>query len=82
MIFICKNKGIVSRIRKKTGLLYSEHLKHVFDFDIKYLIRGDGLVATLYLNLGIPMYCSPPGFFVHGFSQARILEKVATSFSR
>ena len=26
--------------------------------------------------------CSPPGFFVHGISQARILKCVATSFSR
>ena len=29
-----------------------------------------------------PMDCSPPGSSVHGVSQARILEWVATSFSR
>ena len=29
-----------------------------------------------------PMDCSPPGFSVHGISQARILEWVAISFSR
>ena len=29
-----------------------------------------------------PMDCSPPGSFVHGISQARILEWVAISFSR
>ena len=29
-----------------------------------------------------PVYCSPPGFSVHGISQARILEWVAISFSR
>ena len=29
-----------------------------------------------------PMNCSPPGFSVHGISQARILEWVAISFSR
>ena len=29
-----------------------------------------------------PMDCSPPGFSVHGISQARILELVAVSFSR
>ena len=29
-----------------------------------------------------PMDCSPPGFFVHGIFQARILERVAISFSR
>ena len=28
------------------------------------------------------MDCSPPGFFIHGISQARILEWVAISFSR
>ena len=28
------------------------------------------------------MDCSPPGFSVHGISQARILEWVAISFSR
>ena len=29
-----------------------------------------------------PMDCSPPGFSVHGISQARILEWVAISFSK
>ena len=29
-----------------------------------------------------PMDCSPPGSSVHGISQPRILEQVATSFSR
>ena len=29
-----------------------------------------------------PVDCSPPGFSVHGISQARILEWVAISFSR
>ena len=29
-----------------------------------------------------PMDCSPPGSSVHGISQARILEWIATSFSR
>ena len=33
---------------------------------------------TLYT----PLDCSPPGFSVHGISQARILEWVAISFSR
>jgi len=28
------------------------------------------------------MDCSPPGFFIHGIFQARILEWVAISFSR
>ena len=29
-----------------------------------------------------PMDCSPPGFSVHGLSQAKIVEWVAISFSR
>ena len=34
------------------------------------------------LTLCDPMDCSPPGSFVHGISQARILEWVTISFSR
>ena len=30
----------------------------------------------------VPKDCSPPGSFVHGFFQARILEWVAISFSK
>ena len=33
-------------------------------------------------TLCTPMDCSPPGFSVHGILQARILEWVATSFSK
>ena len=39
------------------------------------------LVAKSCLTLCDPMGCSPPGFFVHGLSQARILEWVAISSS-
>ena len=35
-----------------------------------------------YLTLCDPMDCSPPGSFVQGILQARILERVAISFSR
>ena len=38
--------------------------------------------AQSCLTLCDPMDCSPPGFSVHGISQARILEQVAISFSR
>ena len=34
------------------------------------------------LTLCDPMDCSPPGFFVHGILQARLLEWVAIPFSR
>ena len=36
------------------------------------------LVAKSYPALCNPMDCSPPGFSVHGISEARILESVAT----
>ena len=39
-------------------------------------------VAQLFLTLCDPMDCSPPGSFVHGILQARILEWVAIFFSR
>ena len=44
--------------------------------------RDDALVAKLCPTLVTPWaVCSPPGFSVHGVSQARILEGVAISFS-
>ena len=46
--------------------------------------RGHRKVLTVQscLTLYDPIDYSPPGFFVHGISQARILEWVAVSFSR
>ena len=38
------------------------------------------LIAKWCPALCDPMVCSPPGFSVHGISQARILEWVAVSF--
>ena len=43
---------------------------------------SSSLVAKSCLTLGDPMDCSPPGSSVHGILQARLLEWVATSFSR
>ena len=40
------------------------------------------LLAQSCLTLCDPMDCSPPGSSVHGISQSRILEWVASSFSR
>ena len=40
------------------------------------------LVTQACLNLGDPMDCILPGSYIHGISQARILEWVAISFSR
>ena len=42
---------------------------------------GGDLVTKRCLILCDPMDCSPPGSSVHGISQARILERVAISFS-
>ena len=39
-------------------------------------------VSQACLNLGDPVDCSPPGSAVHEISQARILEWVASSFSK
>ena len=51
-------------------------LKPVWDMKVKVL------VAQPCLSLCNPMNCSPPGSSVHGIPQARILEWVATPFSR
>ena len=40
------------------------------------------LITKSCLTLCDPMDCSPPGFSVHGISQARMLEWVTISFSR
>ena len=40
------------------------------------------LVTLLCPALGDPMDCSPPGSFVHGIFQARLLEWIAIPFSR
>ena len=48
----------------------------------KWSRGAGGLIAKSYPTLCDPKDCSPPGSFVHGISQARILEWVAISFSR
>ena len=45
-------------------------------------VRVKLLVAQPCPILGDPTACSPPGFSVHGISQARTLEWVATPFSK
>ena len=46
------------------------------------LARMCVLVTQSCLTLCNPIYCSPPGSSVHGILKSRILEWVATSFSR
>ena len=52
---------------------------------VGYNLQGSLLAcvhAKSHLTLCNPMYCSLPGFSVHGFLQARILEWVSVSSSR
>ena len=61
--------------------------KHIAnDEDVDYGNGDDGniecSVTQSHPILHDPMDCSPPGFYVHGILQARILERVAISSSR
>ena len=49
---------------------------------MSYLIPMKVLVIRSCPTLCHPMECSPPGSSVHGTFQARVLERVAISFSR
>ena len=44
-------------------------------------LKSESEVAQSCPTLSDPMDCSPPGFSVHGISQARILEWSAIGFS-
>ena len=46
------------------------------------LTESESEVSQSSLTLCDPMDCSPQGSFIHGISQARVLEWVAISFSR
>ena len=45
-------------------------------------VKSESEVAQSYPTLSDPMDCSPPGSFVHGIFQARVLEWGAIAFSR
>ena len=62
-------------------LLSNKHYPQIINFN-KIWICCCCLIAKLCLTLCDPMDCSPPGSFVHGISQARILEWVAISYCR
>ena len=47
-----------------------------------WVLKALVLVAQSCLTLCNPMDCSPPGSPLHGILQARILERIATAFSR
>ena len=44
-------------------------------------VKSESEVAQLCLTVRDPMDCSPPGSFIHGIFQARILEWGAIAFS-
>ena len=44
-------------------------------------VKSESEVGQLCPTLSDPMDCSPPGSFVHGIFQARVLESGAISFS-
>ena len=45
-------------------------------------VKSESDVAQSYLTLSDPMDCSLPGSSVHGIFQARVLEWVASAFSK
>ena len=64
---------------------YIRNLYFLLDFAVNLIFLEKnccGLVAKLCLTLCHLMDCSLPGSSVHWFSQARIQEQVAISFSR
>ena len=44
-------------------------------------VKSESEVAQLCLTLSDPMDCSPPGSYIHGIFQARVLEWGAIAFS-
>ena len=52
------------------------------DDPINVVVKLKMLVTQSCLTLCDPLDCKPPGSSVHGILQARILEWVATPFSR
>ena len=74
----------VSNNGKKTVWLNLHKIQTVQNYVLLmniYIHDGGSLVIKSSLTLVTPPHCSLPGSFVHGISQARILEWVATSFS-
>ena len=84
-IFLVHGKCSEERVQKNIV-----HSPSVFFFNWRIIVlqccivfcHVNLLVAQSCPVLCNPMECSPPGSSVHGILQARILEWVATSFSR
>ena len=67
----------------KVALLFITWIQKFHGISSAYSVShgGGSLVAKSWPTLCDHRDCSPPGSSVHGISQARILESVATSFS-
>ena len=63
-----------------SGLIFRSliHFEFIFVYGVDWLIE----VAQSYLTVFNPIDCSLWGFSIHGIFQARVLERVAISFSR
>ena len=74
-IFICASNSL-------SEILHTNSPLYLYMYVYVYTHCCCCIVAQSCPTLCDPMDCSPPGFSVHGISQARILEWVAISFSR
>ena len=77
--FIKKNKYLRINLIKKVKDLYWKTPRHRWK---KLKMKVKVLVTQSCPTLCDPMHCNPPGSYVHGILQARILEWVAIPFSR
>ena len=69
------------RISRKFGSLNSYVSSNGFNNSRSYqFLKGCCLVAKVCLILCDPRDCNPPGFSVHGISQARILDGLPFPF--
>ena len=68
--------------------MYSKYIPHIIPDESEILtfpeldIESESEVAQSCPTLCDPTDCSLPGFSIHGIFQARVLEWIATSFSR
>ena len=80
----CKKKKTKKKLKKKKNaeILFSDSILSPDLFWILKYWYWYTFVAHLCLTLCDPMNCSPPGSSVHGILQAKILEWVASPFSK
>ena len=88
---LCSRHSSNSNLAQIRNILSVLQMRTLGLREVMYLVQGytakdmkwsESEVAQLCPTLCDPVDCSPPGFSVHGILQARILEWVATPFSR